>query len=265
MKRENVCKFPISLPGVKGLTVYRFVREGNVGVLQMPLALTSHRALLCAEGTPVLLVGDMRLCLRRGSLCFLMAGESVRLLEGDAPVFLYIDFDGPRTEELFRRFDITPLSRLYHGLDGLIPHWEEALFRSAPATLDLAAESLLLHTLCHLYREELTEGGLIGRIIALTEEQFSDPALSLARVAEALSYHPKYLSHLFKVRTGIGYTEYLRTVRLRYATALLDRGIDSVKNVALLSGFSDPLYFSTVFKKSIGRSPREYIASRSET
>jgi AraC-like DNA-binding protein len=41
--------------------------------------------------------------------------------------------------------------------------------------------------------------------------------------------------------------------------SLLEHGIDSVKNVALLSGFSDPLYFSTVFKKDIGISPKEYM------
>ena len=106
------------------------------------------------------------------------------------------------------------------------------------------------------------EGGLVGEIVRITEESFHDPTLGIGPIAAALSYHPKYLSHLFKQRTGVGYSEYLRSVRLKYAITLFDRGIDSVKNVALLSGFSDPLYFSSVFKKSIGMSPREYIAAR---
>ena len=58
---------------------------------------------------------------------------------------------------------------------------------------------------------------------------------------------------------GVGYTEYLRTYRIKYAVSLFEHGIDSVKNVALLSGFTDPLYFSTVFKKHIGSSPKNYI------
>ena len=58
---------------------------------------------------------------------------------------------------------------------------------------------------------------------------------------------------------GVGYAEYLRSLRIRYAISLFDRGIESVKNVALLSGFADPLYFSTVFKKSVGTSPKEYV------
>jgi two-component system response regulator YesN len=56
----------------------------------------------------------------------------------------------------------------------------------------------------------------------------------------------------------MGVNEYLRTLRINHAVFLIDHGIDSVKNVALLSGFSDPLYFSAVFKKHIGMSPKEY-------
>ena len=73
-----------------------------------------------------------------------------------------------------------------------------------------------------------------------------------------LSYNPKYVSHIFKERMNLGYSEYLRTLRIKYAVSLIEHGIDSVKNVALLSGFTDPLYFSTVFKKITGVSPKDY-------
>ena len=77
-------------------------------------------------------------------------------------------------------------------------------------------------------------------------------------IADELSYNSKYISHIFKEKMGISYSEYLRSLRLKFAVSLFDRGLDSVKNVALLSGFSDPLYFSTVFKKGMGVSPKEY-------
>ena len=63
---------------------------------------------------------------------------------------------------------------------------------------------------------------------------------------------------------GVSYSEYLRSVRLKSAVTLLDHGIDSVKNVALLSGFSDPLYFSKVFKDSIGISPSGYTKNKQQ-
>ncbi|MBQ7090968.1 MAG: helix-turn-helix transcriptional regulator, partial [Clostridia bacterium] len=99
---------------------------------------------------------------------------------------------------------------------------------------------------------------VINRVIAFSEKRFTDPALSLATLAEELGYNAKYLSHLFKERMGLGYAEYLRSLRVKFAVSLFDHGIDSVKNVAALSGFSDPLYFSTVFKKTVGVSPKEY-------
>ena len=57
---------------------------------------------------------------------------------------------------------------------------------------------------------------------------------------------------------GITYSEYLKNLRIKYAISLFEHGIESVKNVAFLSGFSDPLYFSTVFKSNIGVPPKEY-------
>ena len=55
---------------------------------------------------------------------------------------------------------------------------------------------------------------------------------------------------------------YLRTLRIKHAVTLMDFGVQSVKNVALLSGFSDPLYFSTVFKKQMGITPKEYAQGK---
>ena len=124
--------------------------------------------------------------------------------------------------------------------------------------LDLTGESLLLFTFSRLYSGSSADRGLIGKIIEITEDNFTDSELSITSLSKTLSYHPKYLSHLFKTKTGVGYSEYLRSLRIRYATTLFDHGLDSVKSVALLSGFSDPLYFSTVFKKSTGLSPKEY-------
>ena len=81
-------------------------------------------------------------------------------------------------------------------------------------------------------------------------------------IAEELAYNAKYLSHAFKEKMQMTYSEYLRSLRIKYAISLFDHGIDSIKNVALLSGFIDPLYFSNVFKKSVGTSPKTYISNR---
>jgi two-component system response regulator YesN len=95
--------------------------------------------------------------------------------------------------------------------------------------------------------------------LQIIDNEFNDHSLSITSIGEELSYHPKYLSQLFKKEVGAGFSEYLRNKRINYARALFDHGIDSIKNVALLSGFNDPLYFSSVFKKATGMSPKQYI------
>ena len=100
---------------------------------------------------------------------------------------------------------------------------------------------------------------MIQKILAITEERFREPELSLSTVARSMGYNPKYLSHLFKERMNVRYSEYLRDFRIKHAISLFELGISSVKNVAFLSGFSDPLYFSGVFKKAVGLSPKEFV------
>ena len=72
-----------------------------------------------------------------------------------------------------------------------------------------------------------------------------------------------YIFIFNKQTMNITYSEYLRNVRIKYAITLLNNGLDSIKNVAFLSGYSDPLYFSNVFKRVVGCSPKEYSANLS--
>ncbi|MBQ1222950.1 MAG: helix-turn-helix transcriptional regulator, partial [Oscillospiraceae bacterium] len=52
---------------------------------------------------------------------------------------------------------------------------------------------------------------------------------------------------------------YLNTLRIRHACVLIEQGISGVKDISNLCGFSDPMYFSRLFKAKLGVSPREYV------
>ncbi|MBF0244397.1 MAG: helix-turn-helix transcriptional regulator, partial [Planctomycetes bacterium] len=53
-------------------------------------------------------------------------------------------------------------------------------------------------------------------------------------------------------------TNYHREPRIRRARSLLESGDDTIDSVAHQCGYSDPLYFSRVFRRSVGVSPRSY-------
>jgi YesN/AraC family two-component response regulator len=174
---------------------------------------------------------------------------------------MYISFTGERSEELFRRFGINAAFRSFDGFESVVPLWQDSLARATDESIGLLAESMLLYAISRLCVDGNMKNDIIGSVISITEESFAESDLSITGIAEELGYNAKYISHLFKEKMGIPYSEYLRNLRIKYAVSLLDHGIDSVKNVAVLSGFQDPLYFSSVFKKVLGISPKEYKKS----
>lgn len=99
----------------------------------------------------------------------------------------------------------------------------------------------------------------IAAIIHYIKENYNRTTLSLEGVASHFSINPNYLSRLFKEIKGVNFSVYLTSVRVERACFLMESGLSSVKNIAFLVGFGDPLYFSKVFKKETGFTPREYV------
>ena len=260
MNRQNICKFSIASLS-SPLTISCFVMESDSNTMKQPSVLSHHRILLCSQGSGLLRINEEPISLEQGTLLFCLEGERFVFQNENDLVYLYIDFNGSRAEELLRRFDIRRGRRCWDGYDGLIPMWKESLSRAGDDTVDLASESILLYTFSRLCPSAASSSGIIRKVLDMTEEYFSDPDLSITTIAGALSYNPKYLSHTFRQAMNMTYSEYLRDVRIKYAITLFNNGLDSVKNVAFLSGYSDPLYFSNVFKKIVGCSPKEYIAT----
>lgn len=89
--------------------------------------------------------------------------------------------------------------------------------------------------------------------------------LQLNEVAEVFGLSPAYLSVLFKRNTETGFSEYVYTKKIRRAKEMLLSGDMKIYEVADALGFESAYYFSKVFKKVDGHSPREYIQSKSDT
>ena len=257
MKDRNICKFiPSSV--TDELRVSCFIFESNTDTMQTETVLQENMLILVKKEKAVFSFDGIKGETVAGTLVFGFAGEKMRVSECDDCEYMYINFSGARCEKIFRRFGISRANRAFSGFDGMIPLWQDSLSRASDENIDLASEGILLYTFSRLSGEEAASAGLVNTVIAMTEERFTDPGLSVALIAKELSYNPKYISHVFKEKMGMRYSEYLRMCRIKYAVSLFDAGLDSVKNISYLSGFDDPLYFSTVFKKVVGVSPKEY-------
>lgn len=78
-----------------------------------------------------------------------------------------------------------------------------------------------------------------------------------AKVAEALSVTPQYLSTYFNKYTGTSLKIYIQAKKIALAKVLLDKGAD-VTQACYDCGFNDCSYFIKVFKKYVGVTPLVY-------
>lgn len=88
-----------------------------------------------------------------------------------------------------------------------------------------------------------------------------DEDLSLSVLAEHFHKNATTLSSAFTKEVGINVTNYIHQTRIEKAIHLFNTTKMSVSDVAVAVGFQDFAYFSRLFKKQIGSSPREYCKS----
>jgi len=85
-----------------------------------------------------------------------------------------------------------------------------------------------------------------------------DQPISRDEVARACSMSYSHFSRVFRRRTGRTFSDLLNTFRVEKACALMDETGQDINHIALDCGFSDPSYFSKVFRRYAGTTPRQY-------
>lgn len=104
------------------------------------------------------------------------------------------------------------------------------------------------------------ENEKVARCRELVMVHLAERDLAVARIAKWLQLAPDYLSHLFATETGITLKTYINRERVRLAEHLLADPTLNVSEAAWAAGFSDPGYFTRVFKRINGQAPREFRA-----
>ncbi|HHV13490.1 MAG TPA: helix-turn-helix domain-containing protein [Clostridiales bacterium] len=82
--------------------------------------------------------------------------------------------------------------------------------------------------------------------------------ITLEDVAAHVHLNPAYFSTIFKQSSRSTFKEYLNMVRVEESKRLLANTDYSIINIAIATGFEDQSYFSKVFKKYTGLTPRQY-------
>lgn len=89
-------------------------------------------------------------------------------------------------------------------------------------------------------------------------KNYADPDLTLNGICEHLSMSVSYFSMVFKSCRHETFVEALTRIRMEKAKMLLETSALKTYEVAEKTGYLDPHYFGTIFKKQTGMTPMEY-------
>ena len=82
--------------------------------------------------------------------------------------------------------------------------------------------------------------------------------MTLQEVADFTGYSASHFSMLFKAKTGHSPLNYINLLKIQRACLLLDTTQMRMNQICHKLGMDDPYYFSRLFSKIMGMSPRAY-------
>lgn len=117
----------------------------------------------------------------------------------------------------------------------------------------------MIHKYCLLVKNHSMQGYslLVQKVITCIDTDLTAD-LTLNTIASNMNVNASYLSTLFKRETGNTLTEYVNEKRIQHGILLLHSTSLQIQTIASYCGIPDVNYFTKLFKKKVGKTPKEY-------
>lgn len=258
-------------PEVKDLPFYLTGIGGSEyqGHIVRPEGYEWHQILFCAEGKGVLKYGDETAEITKGNYFFLPKGQSHEYYpKNNRWDVRWIAFDGNGCVDVFTHFGMTKPTIVGMGEDTVMEDiFDRMLFSQINDVLycgyicsGLVYDYIIeFHRLMNAEVDSTRSRRLTMLLPALQymHDNFRED-FSLAFLAGLLGVTPQHFCRIFRETLNMRPNDFLTERRLDEAKRLICESKKSLAEIAVLSGFRDASYFSTVFKKKEGVSPAEY-------
>ena len=186
----------------------------------------------------------------------------------DNPEVFWIHFTGSDVKNILAYHGISLDEHVFYC--GVLPDYK-ALFRKIIQELQLCRygyedyiaslfNDILLLVNRQQHEQKKTTGNVqeqIERAAAYFNENYNTK-ISIDDYAESLHISTNWFIHNFKQYAGMSPAQYILSLRMVNAQSLLERTTYNIKEISEIVGYENPLYFSRVFKKEIGKSPAQY-------
>ena len=106
--------------------------------------------------------------------------------------------------------------------------------------------------------ENQVEDAFVRKVREIIEVNIADFNFGVGQISEELHLSHSQLARKLDALTGYSPNRFIRLIKLNKAKELLKDDANSITVIAYDSGFSDPSYFSRVFKKEFGKTPGDW-------
>ena len=121
-----------------------------------------------------------------------------------------------------------------------------------------AEKAKTLHESDFAFMASQTNDKVTAKILKYVTENMGNPDLKIDDIAEAMGMSRSVLYAKIKQSVSMTPIDFVRHIRIMRASELLQQTDDTLASISFEVGFSDPKYFSKVFKKEMGIVPSEY-------
>ena len=240
------------------------------------------RLFLCREGEARLIIGELTHNVHTGTLVYIPAYTPYKIIPKSSLLLGVLNFDFTEINSSVSRWQhinikkwdgkrynepdlpaewslpiiLTDLYGVKQELDKLIL----LLFNRENYYREYAS-AILKHLLLKIMSDAPThtEGNTSLAILAYVKNNYKE-RLSCKEIAKLFNYHPNHINRVVKRATGRALTAYIIYYRITVAKDLLISTDNSITSISSSCGFSSPSYFSELFIKQEGMTPREYRA-----
>jgi two-component system response regulator YesN len=154
------------------------------------------------------------------------------------------------------------LTELGENADGIIPDTVSATGTirdcTTPGALFQWLSDLILAACTHVQeKRKIREYDVIQEAKRYIQNNLSED-LTLNRVSSKVYMSPAYFSTVFKIKTGVNFSDYLTKVRMEAAVHYMSDRTRKTYEIAESLGYKNPRYFSDVFRKYYGMTPSAF-------
>ncbi|QGQ99398.1 AraC family transcriptional regulator [Paenibacillus psychroresistens] len=101
---------------------------------------------------------------------------------------------------------------------------------------------------------------MIQGVLDYIANHYVSSEIGIEMLADKAGLSPGYFGKLFSDSIGKTVTEYIIELRMQHSKQLLETTLMPINDIAASVGFSNPAYFTTIYKKHFGITPNQYRA-----